>query len=109
MDIIQPTIIRLLEEDEDLEGVAHVRAENALIVFRGEEEAEAFRADTGQYPAEEGYGLVGVDPIGIARTCLRHGFDAVCVPDAPWRSHGDAAVRFCDVVDFVGGLKESPA
>ena len=78
---ITPTIIR--RRDEDTEVVAHVPDEDALLVFRGEEDAEKFRTTTGVYPAEEGYEAVRADARDLARVCILHGFKQVCMPE-PW-------------------------
>jgi hypothetical protein len=56
------------------------------------------------HPASEGFEAVAVDEFGIARTCLRHGLEKVCLPE-PWT--GTSGVDFFDVADFVVMLKES--
>ena len=102
---LQPTIIVM--RGEDAEGVAYVGRENALLVFRSEEEVEMFRDQTGMYPASEGYEAVAVDEAEIARTCIRHNLSRICIPEAPWT--GTAGVDFIDADDFVRMLRESQA
>jgi len=102
---LEPTIIVM--RDEDREGVAYVGRENALIVFRSEEEVEKFRDQTGMYPASEGYEAVGVDEDEIARTCMRHNLSRICIPEAPWT--GTTGVEFIDAEDFIRMLRESQA
>jgi hypothetical protein len=101
---IEPTILARRDEDADKEYVMHVPSENALVVFRSEEEVEKFRDYSGLHPASEGYEPVPVDEFGIARTCLRHGLEKICFPE-PWT--GDSGVQFFDMEDFVLMLKES--
>ena len=100
---IQPTIIVMRVEGE--EGVAYVGRENALLVFRSEEEVEKFRDETGMYPASEGFEAVAVDEAEIARTCIRHNLSRICIPEAPWT--GTTSVDFIDAEDFVRMLRES--
>ena len=100
---IQPTIIVMRVEGE--EGVAYVGRENALLVFRSEEEVEKFRDETGMYPASEGFEAVAVDEAEIARTCIRHNLSRICIPEAPWT--GTTGVDFIDADDFIRMLRES--
>jgi hypothetical protein len=102
--IISPHIIARRDEDTDREYVMTVGAENALVVFRSEEEVEKFRDYSGLHPASEGFEAVPVDEVGIARTCLRHGLERVCLPEH-WT--GTSGVDFFDLEDFVVLLKES--
>jgi hypothetical protein len=102
---LEPTII--LMRGEDAEGVAYVGRENALLVFRSEEEVEKFRDETGMYPASEGYEALAVDEAEIARTCIRHNLSRICIPEAPWT--GTTGVDFIDADDFIRMLRESQA
>jgi hypothetical protein len=102
---LEPTIIVM--RDRDAEGVAYVGRENALLVFRSEEEVEKFRDETGMYPAAEGYEAVAVDEAEIARTCIRHNLSCICIPEAPWT--GTTGVIFIDADDFGRMLRESHA
>ena len=102
---LEPTIIVM--RDEDAEGVAYVGRENALLVFRSEEEVEKFRDQTGMYPASEGYEAVAVDEAEIARTCIRHNLSRICIPEAPWT--GTTGVEFFDADDFIRMLRQGQA
>jgi hypothetical protein len=102
---ISPTIIAKRDADEDKEAVMYVGSENALVVFRSEEEVEKFRDYSGLYPSSKGYDAVGVDEVALARVCVRHGFQRVCMPE-PWT--GTSGVDFFDAADFVRMLRESP-
>jgi hypothetical protein len=102
---LEPTIILMRGEGE--EGVAYVGRENALLVFRSEEEVEKFRHETGMYPASEGYETLAVDEAEIARTCIRHNLSRICIPEAPWTE--TTGVEFFDADDFTRMLRESHA
>ena len=99
---VRPTIIA--RRDAAKEYVMYVARENALVVFRSEEEVEKFRDHSGLHPESEGFEAVVVDEIQIARTCFRHGLTNVCLPE-PWT--GTSGVDFFDLADFVAMLKES--
>jgi hypothetical protein len=101
---ISPHIIARRDEEADEEHVMYVDSENALVVFRSAEEAEKFRASSGRYPASEGFEASGLDHVGVARACVRHGLERVCMPE-PWT--GESNVEFFDAADFVGMLRES--
>ena len=101
---IEPTIIARRDEDADKEYVMYVGSENALVVFRSEEEVEKSRTYSGLHPASEGFEAVAVDELGIARTCLRHGLEKVAMPE-PWTGTSD--VEFFALEDFLVMLKEN--
>jgi hypothetical protein len=101
---ISPTIIAKRDADEDKEAVMYVGSENALVVFRSEEEVEKFRDYSGRYLASEGYAAVGVGEAELARVCVRHAFQKVCMPE-PWT--GTNRVDFFDAADFCRMLRES--
>jgi len=101
---IRPTIIARRDRDADKEYVMCVERVLALVVFRSEEEVEKFRDYSGLHPASEGFEAVAVDEVEIARTCLRHGLDTICMPE-PWT--GSSGVDFFGLEDFVRVLKEA--
>jgi len=47
---------------------------------------------------------VGVGEVELARVCVRHGFQKVCMPE-PWT--GTNRVDFFDAADFCRMLRES--
>ncbi len=59
----------------------------ALLVFRSEADAEAYRRDTGRFPASEGFGAVNVSDEEIADLLEMHGLSAVAMSE-PWTGHG---------------------
>jgi hypothetical protein len=101
--IVEPTILRRRDEDEDTEAVAYVGAENALLVFRSADEVAKFRERTGMYP---GFEAVAVDEWDIGCACVRHGLSAAAFPE-PWTGDASSGVDFFDAEDFVRMLRES--
>ena len=75
-----------------------------MIVFRSEEEAEKFRADTGLYPESEGFKAIGVDHEQLAAFLRVHECTHVGMPE-PW-GEGGGVDRF-KAEDFIGVLEES--
>lgn len=103
---IEPTIIR--RRDEEVQVVANVPDDNALLVFRNEEDAGRFRATTGRYPADKGYEAVYMDARDLARTCIQHGFTQVCMP-GPWTGTRESGADFFKAHLFVKMLVDSVA
>jgi hypothetical protein len=102
--ILEPTIIRKRALAEDLDYIMSVPSENALVVFRSEDEAEKFRSMSGLHPASEGFEAVRVDERDIGRICVKAGLSSVAMPE-PWT--GAAGVDFFDAAEFIGMLRES--
>ena len=106
--IIRPTVLyraqRSSEEGTTEEAVTARHLDgHALVLFRNEEEAEKFRADTGKYPQEEGFEAVHVDLMDLARLVVRHDCSHICMPEA-W---GAGAVDFFGALEVLTMLKES--
>ena len=76
----------------------------ALLVFRGEEDAEAFRRDTGRCPASEGFGAVNLSGEEIADVLAMHGLAIVAMPE-PWTGAG--GVDLFEGENFIRLLEES--
>ena len=80
---LTPTIIRRVRHEErklQVVGVPHEESGGeALVVFMNEEQAEAFRADTGSYPASEGFEVGAVDLEDIKAILAVWGFEHVAV------------------------------
>ena len=75
----------------------------ALLVFRGEEDAEAFRRATGRYPASAGFKAASLDQEGISGVLAMHGLDVVAMPE-PWTGVGD--VDLFEGENFIRLLEE---
>jgi hypothetical protein len=54
--------------------------EKALLVFCTKEEAEDFRASTGELPTSEGFRTERLDPQAVARVCAAHDLWSVAMP-----------------------------
>ncbi len=87
---LTPTVLYRMDPERDLMTVASVPTETgeALLVFRSEEDAEAFRRDTGRCPASEGFKAVNLGDEEIADVLAIHDLDVVAMPE-PWT--GDAS------------------
>jgi hypothetical protein len=96
---VRPTIIRRVDYGERKLSVVDVpeqeTGERALLVFMNEEQAETFRADTGRYPASEGFEVGAVDLDGLEVICSVWGFGRVAL-----RGPEPEAVRFMDAEEF---------
>jgi hypothetical protein len=103
---ITPTVLYRLDPSRDLAGAATARTEigEALLVFRSEADAEAFRRSTGRCPASEGFGAVNVDHEQIAHILAWHGLSVVAMPE-PWTGRG--RVDLFSAENFLQFLEES--
>ncbi len=86
---ITPTVLYKLDPSRDLAATSVVEAElgQALLVFRSEADAEAFRRTTGRCPASEGFWAVNVDHEQIAHILAAHDLSVVAMPE-PWTGRG---------------------
>jgi alkylation response protein AidB-like acyl-CoA dehydrogenase len=85
--IIRPTILCRAGRGT-LKAVTVDRGDgHTMIVFRSEEEAEAFRAFTGKYPEAEGFKTISVDHEQLAAFLEAHGCMHVAMPE-PWDGEG---------------------
>jgi hypothetical protein len=96
---VTPTIIKRVRHAERALEVVSVpeqeTGERALLVFMDEDQAEAFRTDTGRYPASEGFEVGAVDVEGLAAICAVWGFGRVGL-----RGPEPEAVSFMDAEEF---------
>ena len=90
---IAPTVLVRLEGDEF--GVVTVGGEagEALVVFRGSEDARAYQRTSGKHTADEGFEVVGLGMAALEAMLDKHGLSWVAMPE-PWS--GEAG----DLVDF---------
>jgi hypothetical protein len=105
--ILEPTVLYRLDPSRDLAGAATARTEigEALLVFRSEADAEAFRRSTGRCPASEGFGAVNLDHEQIADLLAAHNLSVVAMPE-PWTG-GAARVDLFTGENFLQFLEES--
>ena len=103
---LTPTVLYRMDPERDLLAAATTPTEigEALLVFRSEEDAEAFRRATGRYPASAGFKAASLDQEGISGVLAMHGLDVVAMPE-PWTGVGD--VDLFEGENFIRLLEES--
>ena len=103
---IRPTVIvRDREGDETLGFVTTFEGEGeALVVFRGPEDAFRFQAYAGRYTLEEGYIAVSMDHLALDALLAREGIGYVAMPE---RWTGKGRVDLFTRGNFVALLEES--
>ena len=103
---ITPTdIVRDREGDETFGLVTAFEGEDeALIVFRGPEDAFGFQEHVGRYTPEEGYRVIGMDHRALDALLEREGIGYVAMPE-PWTGKG--MVDLFERGDFFALLEES--
>jgi hypothetical protein len=105
-DVIEltPTIIRRVRHEQrklEVVSVPHEESSGeALLAFMNEEQAEAFRADTGSYPASEGFEVGAVDVEGIKAILAVWVFPRVAV-----RSPEPDVTNFFEAGEFTAMLE----
>ena len=101
---VTPTIIkraRLAEDKLEVVGLPDDETgERALLVFMNPEQAETFRADTGRYPASEGFEVGNVDRDGLEAICEVWGYQRVAL-----RGPEPEAVSVLETDEFIGMLE----
>ena len=106
--LIRPTVILRVGEDTLSVVTAGEGAGEALIVFRGPGDAEAFRERTGKaYSAAEGYQLVGMGHEAISSLADLIGVRLVAMPEPLYAGGAGAGVDTFDAGDFVAMLAEA--
>ncbi len=109
---VTPTIIRRVNHGERTLTVINVpdeeTGERSLLVFMNEDQADAFRADTGRFPASEGFEVGAVDRDGLEAICAVWGFKRVALrePEPEAVSVLDADV-FCEMLEPAGTPREA--
>ncbi len=104
--VLIPTVI-VRVEGNDFGVVTTGKGEDeALIVFRGPEDAHKYQEQTGKYAAEEGFKLIGMDEEALAALLETQGIGLVAMPE-PWVG-GDASVDLFSASNFLRMLQEAP-
>ena len=80
-------------------------AEEALIVFRGPEDARGYQEDSGKHTAAEGFQLIGMTPDAIESLLEVLDVHRVAMPE-PWTG-GQGRVDLFDRENFIRFLKEA--
>ena len=106
-EILRPTVI-LRPDDSGIGVVTAGEGEReALIVFRGPEDAHGFRTEAGKYTAAEGFLLVGMGHEALASLIDLLGVRLVAVPGSPYTGGAEGGVDAFDAAGFVSALEES--
>ena len=73
----------------------------ALLVFANENEAESFRAETGRFPASEGFEFVAVDVDGLRNVIGLWGYRAIALCGLEPGGGADffGAEAFCEMLE----------
>jgi hypothetical protein len=101
---IRPTILCRLDRGTLATVTVDADDGRAMIVFRSEEEAERFRAATGQYPESEGFKPVALSHKHLEDVIRMLGCSHVAMPE-PWA--GEGSVDRFEAAAFIGMLEES--
>lgn len=102
---VTPTLIRRVLPDKiEIADVPSARAEGrALLVFMNEEQAEAFRRETGRFPASEGFIAQATSLEGLKAIQLVWKFARVAL-----RGPEPEAVSEYSADEFIAMLEEFP-
>ncbi len=105
--ILTPTVLYRMDPERDLQSTATAPTEigEALIVFRSEEDAEAFRRDTGRCPASEGFKPLRLSGEEISGVLDMHGLSWVAMPE-PWTGEASSGVDVFSRENFFRFLEE---
>ncbi len=105
--ILEPTVLYRMDPERDLQSTATAPTEigEALIVFRSEEDAEAFRLDTGLCPASEGFKPVNLSGEEISGVLDMHDLSVVAMPEM-WTGEESSGVDLFSRENFFRFLEE---
>lgn len=102
--IIRPAVLVSLDDAEGTLGVvtSGKGEDEALIVFRGPEDAWAFQESNDRYSAAEGFSVVGMEPPAISALLDKQGIGNVALPEE-WTGSGGVdtftAANFLKLLD----------
>lgn len=100
--VIHPTVLVRLDGDTMEAVTARDEGHEALIVFRGPEDAWAFQRHNGRYSAAEGFSVVGMEPVAVASLLDKHGLAYVAMSEE-WTGSGGVdlftAANFLELLD----------
>lgn len=105
--ILAPTVLVRLEGDRLAVVTVGEGSDEALVLFRGPEDAWAYQRTTGKHTAEEGFRVIGLTDVSLAAMLDRHGLSQVAVPE-PWIGEANAGVDLFTAENFMGMLAEFP-
>ena len=100
--LLSPTALYRLETDAASAATAPTPMGDALLVFRSEADALAFRASSGRHPASEGWRPLDLDRDLLAGVLDMHGLGHVVMPHE-WTGSGRSdlftAANFLELLD----------
>jgi hypothetical protein len=103
-----PTTIMRVDEQEGKLGVVSAGhgPDEALVVFRGPEDAWAFQRTSGKYTEAEGCTVVGMDRNAVAALLDKQGLRYVAMPEG-WTGDPSGRVDLFSAENFLKFLDES--
>ena len=103
--VVSPTVLVRLGEEGEAFGVVTLGKgeEEALVVFRGPEDARAYQEHTGKHTAAEGVAVIGMDLDAVSAVLDVTGVGRVAMPE-PWT--GDGLVDLFEARDFFALFRE---
>ncbi len=103
---VTPTVLYRMDRGTIAAATVEYEDGRAMTVFRSEEEAEKYRAATGNHLDAEGWRPVALNLPALSDLLELHGCSHVAMPE-PWT--GTGGVDFFAASDFIGMLEEAPA
>jgi hypothetical protein len=107
MEALEPTVLYRMDPERDLQSTATVPTAygEALIVFRGPEDAQGYQRTTGKHTAEEGFKPVSLSGEEISGVLDIHGLSVVAMPE-PWTGEASSGVDVFARDNFFRFLEE---
>lgn len=106
--LLAPTVIVRLEGGTFSVVTAGEGEEEALLVFRGPEDARAYQRTSGKHTTEEGFVVLGlVRDEAVAAMLDKHALSWVVMPE-PWTGDSSAASALFTRGNFMRLLAECP-
>jgi hypothetical protein len=105
--VLAPTVLVRLEADAY--GVVTVGSgeDEALLVFRGRDDARAYQRTSGKHTEAEGFEVLGLTDKALAAMLEKHGLSWVCLP-GPWTGDSYGGSDLFAGEDFLRLLAELP-
>jgi len=105
--ILEPTVLYRMDPERDLQSTATVPTEigEALIVFRGPEDARGYQRTTGKHTAEEGFKPVSLSGEEISGVLDMHDLSVVAMPEM-WTGDASSYVDVFSRGNFFRFLEE---
>jgi hypothetical protein len=107
METLEPTVLYRMDPEHDRQSTATVPTAygEALIVFRGPEDAQGYQRTTGKHTDEEGFKPVSLSGEEISGVLDIHGLSVVAMPE-PWTGEASSGVDVFSRDNFFRFLEE---